>query len=94
MNCVSNTPQELNLRSGGLDNFQQKDLFYFGTHFNISQVVTLGCFGLDNCIKFEIVASLGPEEEQPPSGWRFAQLEVADNDFDDHDDDHNHHQFQ
>ena len=53
--------------------------------------VTLGCFGLDNCIKFEIVASLGPEEEQPPSGWRFAQLEVADNDFDDHKDHHNHH---
>ena len=44
----------------------------------LSQVVTLGCFGVvANCIKFEILASLGPEEEQPPSGWRFAQLEVA-----------------
>ena len=40
-------------------------------------MVTVGCFGVDNCIKFEIVASLGPEEEQPPSGWRFAQLEVG-----------------
>ena len=39
-------------------------------------MVTLGCFGVANCIKFEIVASLGPEEGQPPSGWRFAQLEV------------------
>ena len=60
--------------------------------------MTLGCFGVDNCIKFDIVASLGPEEEQPPSGWRFAQLEVdcvldnlGDNDFDDdHDHDHDH----
>ena len=44
----------------------------------LSQVVTLGCFGVvANCIKFEILASLGPEEERPPSGWRFAQLEVA-----------------
>ena len=41
------------------------------------QVVTLGCFGLENCISFEIVASLGQEGQQPPSGWRFAQLEVG-----------------
>ena len=54
-------------------------------------MVTVGCFGVDNCIKFEIVASLGPEEEQPPSGWRFAQLEVGlcqddDHEYDFHDD--------
>ena len=52
-------------------------------------MVTVGCFGVDNCIKFEIVASLGPEEEQPPSGWRFAQLEVGqddDQEYDFHDD--------
>ena len=41
------------------------------------QVVTLGCFGLENCISFEIVASLGQEGQQPPRGWRFAQLEVG-----------------
>merc|ERR550534_2362825 len=41
----------------------------------MEKVVTLGCFGLENCISFEIVASLGQEGQQPPSGWRFAQLE-------------------
>ena len=43
----------------------------------VLQVVTLGCFGVENCISFEIVASLGQEGQQPPSGWRFAQLEVG-----------------
>jgi len=41
----------------------------------MDKVVTLGCFGVANCIKFEIVANLGSKESQPPSGWRFAQLE-------------------
>ena len=58
------------------------------------QVVTLGCFGVDTCIKFEIVASLGAEEEKPPAGWRFAQIEVPALIGHQFFDDHNHHHIQ
>ena len=87
-NPDSNFPRILTLCRFG-DNFQKIYLSSIMTGEPIlifPQEVTFGCFGFDNCIKFEIVASLGPQEEQPPSGWRFAQLEVDDDlDFqDDH----------
>ena len=39
----------------------------------MSKTVTLGCFGLDNCIQYNISAELG--QDLPPEGFRFAQLE-------------------
>lgn len=41
----------------------------------MAKVVTLGCFGVHNCVQFDITAQLGDATVIPPSGFRFAQLE-------------------
>ena len=47
------------------------------------KTVTLGCFGLHNCIQYDISAELG--QDLPPEGFPFAQLEgptaYLDHDF-------------
>jgi len=55
----------------GHDSYNSED-----THpYETSKIVTMGCFGLDNCINFTISSNIGNSPDMPQSNG-FAQLEA------------------